>query len=68
MTKTLEQYVDALLAKGMPNREIARAYCYAERYGLDALSGEGCATFARPSCGDWDCVRPDHQVLRWEKQ
>lgn len=66
----LEQYVDNLLAIGMEEREAARAYFYAQEYGLDALSPEVpemCSVFEEPRCGDWNCVRPDHQILKWKQ-
>jgi hypothetical protein len=56
-----------LAATGMPEQEVARAYFYAERYGLTALEGEGCVTFGEPSCGDWNCVNPEHQVLQTDR-
>lgn len=61
---TLTEYAQALAATGMPEREVARAYFYAERYGLDALTGPGCIEFGKPTCADWNCVNPEHQVLR----
>ncbi len=61
----IESYVAALEAKGFPEREVAGAYFYAEEFGLEAMSsGDGsCITFLRPSCLDWNCVRPEHQIL-----
>lgn len=63
--RALESYAAALSATGMEDREVARAYFYAERYGLDSMGGEGdgCVTFDEPNCGDWNCVQPGHQVL-----
>ncbi len=54
----------------MPEREAARAAFYAKRYGLDALRGEGddCVVFKQPSCGDWNCLNPEHQVLASEQR
>lgn len=63
MTMSLEQYGELLEHSGMPEREQARAYVYATEYGVEALSGPGCVTFAEPSCGDWNCMNPRHQVL-----
>jgi hypothetical protein len=57
----VEQYAVMLAAAGMEDREVARAAFYAEEYGLDALSGPGCVTFDEPSCGNWNCIKPDHQ-------
>ena len=59
MTPT--EYAAALEATGMPEREVARAFLFAERYGVDSLAGPGCVTFDEPSCGNWDCLNPEHQ-------
>jgi len=62
-------YADALLAKGVPEREVARAALFAESHGLEALAGPDDApehahvSFAKPTCGDWDCLNPEHQTL-----
>jgi hypothetical protein len=62
-------YADALLAKGVPAREVARAALFAESHGLEALAGPDDAsehthvTFAKPTCGNWDCLHPEHQTL-----
>jgi hypothetical protein len=58
----IENYMAMLKATGMPDREVARAGLYAERYGLAALSGEGCTVFAEPTCETgWNCLEPGHQ-------
>jgi hypothetical protein len=57
----VERYAMMLAATGMEEREVARAAYYAQQYGLDALTGPGCVTFDEPSCGSWNCIRPDHQ-------
>jgi len=60
----VERYAEMLAATGMEEREVARAYIYAKRYGLEALDGPGCVTFDEPMCETgWDCLRPDHQRL-----
>lgn len=59
----IERYVQSLTDAGMPEREIARAFFYADKYGLDALRGEFCDEFAEPKCGDWNCLNPEHQKL-----
>jgi hypothetical protein len=59
-----------VLATGMEEREVARAYYYAKEYGLDALDPEVpelCSVFKEPTCGSWNCVNPEHQVLKFEK-
>lgn len=64
--KALQRYASTLAATGMDEREVARAYFYAEEYGLNTLTNDngGCMTFDEPNCdGSWDCLRPDHQVL-----
>lgn len=61
--RQLDVYAQALLATGMEEREVARAVFYVEHYGFEAMKNDDCVTFDEPSCGDWDCVRPDHQVL-----
>lgn len=59
----LAQYHRALVATGMPEREVARAVLYADQFGLDALTGDGCVVFAEPTCGDWNCLNPTHQAF-----
>lgn len=59
---TPDEYADALLAAGWPESEVARAYFYVTTFGMKSVS-KGCASFAEPSCGDWNCVKPDHQRL-----
>jgi len=61
--KELQRYAQMLAASGMDEREVARGFFYAQRYGLEAMESSGCVLFAEPSCGDWDCVNPEHQVL-----
>lgn len=67
--RRLARYGEALLAKGMEDREVARAVYYVARYGFEALDvasggGRGCVEFDEPNCGDWDCVNPEHQRLK----
>lgn len=60
------QYAATLMASGMSEREAARAYFYADRYGMSAVSGDdngSCVVFAKPSCGNWNCLNPVHQQL-----
>ena len=59
-------YAEKLLAAGLPEREAARAYFYVVEYGMEALSTKDnrCVTFTTPTCGDWNCMNPDHQVLQ----
>ncbi len=60
----IDAYADALLATGMPEREVARACFYAQHYGLEALNrGGDCLVFAEPTCANWNCLNPEHQVL-----
>lgn len=63
--RELRRYVESLEAAGTPEREIARAYFYADKHGLAALSnaGDGCVYFDIPTCGDWNCISPEHQVV-----
>lgn len=60
---TVEQYAALLARTDMPDREQARAVAYVATYGMDALDSPGCCLFRTPTCGDWDCIGPDHQVL-----
>lgn len=62
MNDEIQDYWERLLAAGVPEREAARACIYAEHKGIEALS-VGCVMFAEPSCGNWNCLNPDHQVL-----
>lgn len=68
MTITLEQYGELLERSGMPEREQARAYFYAKEYGVEALGGSGCVGFTEPTCKDWNCINPAHQVLTDDPQ
>jgi len=61
LSAEVEMYSMMLAATGMEEREVARAAFYANEYGLDSLRGPGCVTFDEPACGDWNCIRPDHQ-------
>ena len=65
MNKKIERYMTMLSAAGMDDREVTRAGFYAQKYGLKALSNNGnhCVVFTEPTCGDWNCVKPDHQKL-----
>ena len=60
----IERYVDALTATGMAEREVARAFFYADHFGLAALSGDECVEFDEPTCANWDCLNPLHQRLK----
>lgn len=65
MDSEIDTYVSHLIAAGTPYREVARAGEYAQRYGLDALRGDGkqCLGFDEPDCADWNCINPEHQRL-----
>jgi hypothetical protein len=60
-----QHYAEMLERAGFPEREVARGYFFVDRYGLDAVSpgDDACVTFAKPTCGDWDCLNPEHQRL-----
>jgi hypothetical protein len=60
----LQVYAAKLGLSDVPPREIMRAVLYAAENGLEGLSGPGCVAFKKPTCGDWDCLRPAHQALR----
>lgn len=63
----IERYGEMMLASGMDEREVARGVYYAQRYGLAALSGgddNACVVFDEPTCGDWNCINPEHQRLK----
>lgn len=64
--KELRRYARNLARTGMPEREQARDYFYAQHFGLEALTpaDDGCVTFEEPTCGDWNCIKPGHQVLQ----
>jgi hypothetical protein len=64
MRPEVEEYANRLLQSGMEEREAARAALYAEKYGLESLSrGNDCVVFDEPSCGNWNCLNPEHQCL-----
>lgn len=66
----IENYAVMLHAAGFEDREVARAVAYAEHYGLAALSSteddDRCITFGEPTCANWNCIAPEHQVLNRE--
>lgn len=63
--KRLNHYAEVLASSQLPEREQARAFFYAEHYGMDSLNNPsgGCVVFDAPSCGDWNCVSPEHQIV-----
>lgn len=66
--RRINDYVTLLQIQGLPEREVARAYLYADCFGLDALTDPAgrCIVFAIPDCDDWDCLNPTHQITRYE--
>jgi len=54
---------DQLLALGIAEREAVRAGLYVDAFGTQALTGDQHAVFQQPTCGNWNCLKPDHQVL-----
>jgi hypothetical protein len=67
MTKAMtpERYARLLARTGMEEREVARAYFFVKEFGMERVTSasDACLTFATPSCGDWNCVSPQHQLL-----
>lgn len=66
--RNLQRYFDTLTASGMEEREVARAYLYAECFGLEMLTpmDDRCVIFDIPDCDDWNCLNPTHQIIRYE--
>lgn len=64
--RQLTQFLTHLYSLGLPEREVARAYLYADCFGLDALTGESTVIFDIPDCNDWDCLNPTHQRIHFE--
>ena len=60
---TIKQYERALLAAGRDPLSVERAVRYARKFGLEALSGEGCVGFGEPVCGDARCTTPACQTV-----
>lgn len=63
MTMTVDRYRDLLRAAGHPEREVSRAVLYVATYGFEALDAPGCSVYRTPTCGDWECISPEHQDL-----
>lgn len=62
--RALRRYVTTLRWNGTSEREIIRAYLYADCFGVDQLR-DG-IVFELPDCQDWDCLNPTHQRVRYE--
>jgi hypothetical protein len=58
-------YAGLLFNSGMEPRECYRAALYAEANGMGSLSpdDDACVHFDEPTCANWDCLSPDHQVV-----
>lgn len=67
-SRRLHEYANNLHDAGVPEREVARAYLYADCFGLEALTDEAgrCIVFGEPDCEDWNCLNPTHQITRYE--
>jgi hypothetical protein len=60
------EYARLLFGSGMDAREAYRAALYAQRFGMAALKPEDpamCVHFDEPSCVNWNCLNPEHQVV-----
>ena len=61
-----------MMAMGVHPREVARMAAYAGHFGLDALvselGGVEVQGFAQPTCGDVNCIEPEHQIVRRSDQ
>lgn len=59
------EYAGLLFNSGMEPRECYRAALYAEANGMASLAppGNECVHFDEPTCGEWDCLNPAHQVV-----
>ena len=66
--RKLHRYFDMLVASGMDEREATRAVVYAKHYGFKALTppNDECVIFHEPTCANWNCLSPEHQVLVFE--
>lgn len=62
--RALRRYVTTLRWKGVDEREIIRAYLYADCFGVDQVTRG--IVFQLPDCGDWDCLNPTHQIVHNE--
>lgn len=60
---TPEQYGALLTRAGNHPREVDRAVAYVTAYGFEAMDSPGCVVFRTPTCGDWNCINPEHQDL-----
>lgn len=58
---TPEDYAARMAAAGFSEREVARGFYFVQRYGVDSLAGPGHVSFDKPSCGNWNCLNPEHQ-------
>lgn len=55
---------EALMASGAPEREITRYLIFTGANGEQAMDlGADCVFFAPVSCGDDNCLNPEHQRL-----
>lgn len=57
---------------GITDRDEARLWLYVNTYPpkpgdmMYGLIEDDCIVFDTPNCGNWDCIKPDCQVLKFE--